>query len=167
MNIMNINKLNNSLNIQKMTSNENRKEVAESLFQTATAGFKNGSPWKAKHFYQTLKTENVITFTASIHESSKEKIIGLLVASIALSEVDIYMIVVDEDYKQARIAYQLFEHLIDYCRKHDVETIYLEVRISNIPAMGLYKKLGFEEVGRRKAYYSNPIEDAIIMQLNI
>ena len=39
----------------------------------------------------------------------------------------------------------------------------LEVRESNTPAIGLYRKLGFEEVGRRKGYYTNPKEDAILM----
>ena len=57
--------------------------------------------------------------------------------------------------------------MIEYGRKHEVESLYLEVRTSNVPAIGLYKKLGFEKVGLRKAYYSSPIEDAIVMQLKI
>ena len=164
---MNTNKSNNYLNIQKIPSDKNRKDWAATLYKIAMAGFKNESPWETQHFYHTLEAENVVVFTASINEHSKEKTIGFLIASIALSEVDIYMIVVDEDYKQGHIAYQLFEHLIEYCRKREVETLYLEVRVSNVPAIGLYKKIGFEEIALRKAYYSKPIEDAIVMQLNI
>lgn len=160
-------KSNNFINISKISSDENRKDMAETLFKTATAGFKNGSPWEVRDFYHTLEAENVVVFTANIQTDSKEKTIGLLIASVALSEVDIYMIVVDEDYKQTLVAYSLFEHLIEYGRKHEVESLYLEVRTSNVPAIGLYKKLGFEKVGLRKAYYSSPIEDAIVMQLKI
>lgn len=40
----------------------------------------------------------------------------------------------------------------------------LEVRASNEPAVSVYRKLGFEEVGRRKNYYRNPKEDALIMR---
>jgi ribosomal-protein-alanine N-acetyltransferase len=43
----------------------------------------------------------------------------------------------------------------------------LEVRISNMPARALYKKLGFELIGLRKDYYINPAEDALVLGLNI
>ena len=164
---MNIKKTNKPINIQKISTNNNREDMAKVLYETAKAGFNHESPWKVKHFYQTLEAENSVVFTASTHDSLKEKTIGLLIASITLSEGDIYMVVVDEDYKQGQVAYRLFKHLIDYGRKHEVEILYLEVRKSNILAIGLYKKLGFEEIGLRRAYYSHPIEDALIMQLTI
>ena len=41
--------------------------------------------------------------------------------------------------------------------------IFLEVRVSNIPALGLYRKLGFEVLSVRKSYYSEPVEDAYVM----
>ncbi|MDQ2712589.1 MAG: ribosomal protein S18-alanine N-acetyltransferase [Acidobacteriota bacterium] len=42
---------------------------------------------------------------------------------------------------------------------------FLEVRESNVPAQALYLKLGFKEIGRRKAYYQHPVETAIVMQM--
>ena len=47
------------------------------------------------------------------------------------------------------------------------ECIFLEVRQSNIPAISLYKKEGFEELGIRKKFYEHPVEDAIIMKVGI
>ena len=47
------------------------------------------------------------------------------------------------------------------------ESIFLEVRQSNVPALSLYKKLGFEELGIRKNFYEHPVEDAIIMKVGI
>ena len=164
---MMFNKSNNSIKIRKVNKKENREQMAERLFETADAGFEKGSPWEDKHFYHTLEAVNSVIFTASIDENEEEKIVGLLIASVALTEVDIYMVVVDEAYKQKRIAYQLFEHLIADCREREVENIFLEVRVSNLPAIGLYETLGFDKIGTRKAYYSDPIEDAIVMQLEL
>lgn len=161
---MKFNKLNNEIKIQQLTKKTNQDELAEKLLRTAEAGFSNGSPWKHKHFYHTLEAINSVIFTANVEE--EDKIVGLLIASISVSEADIYMVVVDEEYKQNRIAYQLFQHLIEHCRE-EVESIFLEVRISNEPAIGLYERLGFERLNIRKAYYSSPIEDAIVMHLKI
>ena len=44
------------------------------------------------------------------------------------------------------------------------EALFLEVRESNSPALGLYARLGFEQVGKRPRYYVNPVEDALILR---
>lgn len=162
---MKFNKLNNEIKIQQLTNKTSQDELAEKLLRTAEAGFLNGSPWKYKHFYHTLEAINSVIFIANVEE--EDKIVGLLIASISVSEADIYMVVVDEKYKKNGIAYQLFQHLIEHCREEEVESIFLEVRISNEPAIGLYERLGFERLNIRKAYYSSPIEDAIVMHLEI
>jgi ribosomal-protein-alanine N-acetyltransferase len=54
---------------------------------------------------------------------------------------------------------------VRYCRSHGVASVYLEVRRSNDAAIRLYRKHGFKSEGRRKNYYSSPVEDAVIMSL--
>ena len=54
-----------------------------------------------------------------------------------------------------------------FAKESGAECIFLEVRESNVPAISLYKKLGFEELGIRKKFYEHPIEDAIIMKVGI
>ena len=49
----------------------------------------------------------------------------------------------------------LIEYIINYCIENDIKTINLEVSSKNIVAINLYKKYGFEEVGRRKNYYKD------------
>ena len=57
---------------------------------------------------------------------------------------------VAEKYKQKNIGTKLFDYLIDYTQNKNIETI-LETRASNVPALALYERVGFEKVGERKA----------------
>ena len=57
----------------------------------------------------------------------------------------------------------LMKTLIDYSKQNGIVCVSLEVRESNEAAQGLYQKIGFKAVGKRKRFYTNPIEDAIIM----
>ena len=59
----------------------------------------------------------------------------------------------------------LLNELIAHARAKNGSGIFLEVRESNQSARGLYRKMGFEETGRRKGYYANPAEDAILGRL--
>ena len=60
---------------------------------------------------------------------------------------------------------ELTKQLIDECFKRGMHEIFLEVRISNLPALAMYRNLGFSVKGIRKDYYSEPKEDAYIMSL--
>ena len=66
------------------------------------------------------------------------------------------------DYRRQGIA----EKLISRAMENDMDFITLEVRKSNAPAIALYEKAGFEAVGIRPKFYSNPDEDAVIMTRN-
>ena len=65
------------------------------------------------------------------------------------------------------IGSQLLKELIAIARERKLQTIFLEVRESNVAARALYCKFGFEESGRRKNYYANPTEDAVLYTLNL
>lgn len=60
-------------------------------------------------------------------------------------------------------------HLMDIARGHNTECLFLEVRPSNAPALGLYRRLGFDTIGVRKGYYpaDQGHEDAIVMKLDL
>ena len=151
------------IEIRKLTTEDATTELAANLWEVATSGFGEDSPWTEDQLFKLLEARNSIML-AAIQE---EEIVGLLVASTTTVESDIYMVVVGEDYKRQGIGQQLFSYLIDYCTKEGLETIFLEVRESNLPAFNLYKSLGFEEIGRRRAYYSRPIEDALMMKFDL
>ena len=56
--------------------------------------------------------------------------------------------------------------LLAFLERHDGE-VFLEVRASNVPAISLYRKLGFVEVGSRPGYYHSPVENALVMRSTI
>jgi [ribosomal protein S18]-alanine N-acetyltransferase len=61
---------------------------------------------------------------------------------------------------------QLLRYLLKEVRQKGAQTVFLEVRESNRAAFALYRKCGFQQSGRRKAYYRQPTEDAILYQLD-
>ena len=62
---------------------------------------------------------------------------------------------------------RLLDHLVDVARDRGVRRLFLEVRESNAAARGLYETRGFREVGRRRAYYDKPREDARVLALDL
>ena len=86
-------------------------------------------------------------------------------AIIALYETaDLCNIAVKEEYRRCHIAEKLLEKCVITCKARGVTRILLEARESNTPALNFYKKMGFMEIGKRKNYYKEPCEDAVIME---
>ena len=74
-------------------------------------------------------------------------------------------IAVDASFRRRKIAEQLVNSLIEALKmQFHSNSLTLEVRVSNVPAISLYEKLGFIQVGRRPGYYRNPREDAYILR---
>lgn len=92
---------------------------------------------------------------------------GVLVAYCGcwkiLEEAHITTIAVLPEYRRKHIAEVLLKTIIDECYRDMVKFITLEVRVSNLPAKGLYEKYGFKSLGTRKGYYQDNNEDALIM----
>ena len=80
-------------------------------------------------------------------------------------EWEIENVVVAAEFLRRGIANELVRELIQRAKNDNASAILLEVRESNLPARGLYEKNGFREAGRRRAYYRDPVEDAILYTL--
>ena len=93
---------------------------------------------------------------------------GLLVAYIALGsipsvpELEIYNIAVSEKVRRQGVGKKLLSLVMAAALRNRVERILLEVREGNTPAIILYENAGFVFSGRRKAYYTEPVEDALL-----
>lgn len=96
-----------------------------------------------------------------------EKIIGYINISIVCDVCDIYSIVVGKTYEQKGVGTYLIEKVIAICQKKDVKKILLEVRKSNTNAISFYKTNGFKKIYERKNYYTNPSEDAYILEYTL
>lgn len=88
---------------------------------------------------------------------------GFLILSSVLDEAEILEVAVAENFRRAGIASGLMSEIFGWCKKNGIGQIFLEVRESNFPARAYYEKFGFSEDGRRKNYYRDPVEDAVLM----
>lgn len=93
-----------------------------------------------------------------------DTVVGYVGSQTVLGWTDMMNIAVHPDHRRKKIGEQLVLSLEEELRKQESTCLTLEVRASNEPAKSLYYKLGFLEVGRRKNYYRNPKEDALILR---
>jgi len=90
---------------------------------------------------------------------------GFVCAQAVAGEWEIENVVVSAEFLRRGIANELVRELIRRAKSEPASAMLLEVRESNLPARGLYEKDGFREVGRRRVYYRDPVEDAILYAL--
>lgn len=93
-----------------------------------------------------------------------ETVIGYVGSQTVIGETDMMNIAVHPDHRKKGIGTALIVELIDALKAQGSHSLMLEVRCSNCSAISVYENLGFLEVGRRKNYYRNPKEDALIMR---
>ena len=84
-----------------------------------------------------------------------------------LGEGNITNMAVSPDYRRCGIAQRLMQSMENYGDDKNVTSYFLEVRQSNLPAIALYEKMGYKNIGIRKKFYEKPVEDAVIMSKNI
>jgi [ribosomal protein S18]-alanine N-acetyltransferase len=97
-------------------------------------------------------------------------LIGFLAMSTILDESEILMCAVDPGHHKKGLASALVDHALNDLSDLRINTVFLEVDIHNLAAIGLYKKFGFQSVGQRKGYYlqsNGSYNDAIIMRLDV
>ena len=92
-------------------------------------------------------------------------VVGYAGAWIVYDEGQITNIAIRPSARRQGFGAKLTSALIEECFKRGMHEIFLEVRISNLSALSLYRQLGFTVKGMRKNYYSEPKEDAYIMSL--
>lgn len=117
------------------------------------------APWSANAFLSAIHDENAYFIVAE----SDGEIIGQCGYYVGYDEADISNVAVSQSYRNNGIAYDMLSRLIAYGKEHGVRAFTLEVRVGNLPAIAVYKKLGFQEAGIRPKFYQNPVEDALIM----
>ena len=93
-----------------------------------------------------------------------DTVAGYIGSQSVLGESDMMNVAVAPEYRRRGIAQALILELIRRLSQQGNRSLMLEVRASNTPAITLYQKLGFAQVGRRPKYYRNPKEDALILR---
>jgi len=106
-------------------------------------------------------------WVAEEEHRAPSEIVAFLIAHRIDAEWDLENIVVAEKSRRRGVGTLLLNELIADARAQTGSGIFLEVRESNQAGRGLYRKVGFREVGLRKGYYSKPPEDAILCRLRL
>jgi [ribosomal protein S18]-alanine N-acetyltransferase len=94
------------------------------------------------------------------------KVVGMIVAWMLVDEAHIATIATHPNHRRQGIARKLLTYALRYMSKEGAVSSFLEVRESNTAAQEMYRKFGYEVSGRRKKYYKDTDEDAILMTLN-
>ena len=125
------------------------------------------SPWSATSL-ELLTKEGIgvgYVCTQKLSDSDTPAVVAYGGMVIAVDEGQITNIAVHPDHRGRGYGLAVTQALIKHAKANHLSNITLEVRVSNVPALSLYHKLGFAEVGRRKNFYTRPTEDAVIMEL--
>ena len=125
-------------------------------------------PWSRISFEGELSCQNASNFVVKSAEAGKEsRIAAYAFMRRVVDELHIFKIAVTPARRGHGIATWFLNHCFTMGVQQGVNSVYLEVRPSNIPAFELYEKLGFKEIGRRPNYYADSKEDALVMMKDL
>jgi len=130
------------------------------------------SRWGWNAYHAELRSEHrnlmwVARLTNGTSFEQTEQIAGYVVARMTAGELHINNLAVRESHRQQGIGTALVSQVLDEARQGDTQVAFLEVRAGNAAAQAFYESCGFRVVGRRRNYYPEPREDALIMRLDM
>ncbi len=121
------------------------------------------SPWEFEEYEKSRQREDFSCLCAY----TDGEFSGFLMAFHVLDECHLLDIATEEKFRRRGIGAALIRELMKRAGEKDGSVIYLEVREKNQAARGLYEKLGFVPVGKRKDYYKYPTDDAVLYTLTL
>lgn len=118
-------------------------------------------PWTESTFRGLLRRADADLLVA---ETIELALAGYAVFWAVLDQGELGNVAVAPEWRHRGIAHHLLDAVIDRAIERGVRELFLEVRKSNERAQNLYRTYGFFEVGKRKNYYLEPVEDALVMK---
>ncbi len=117
------------------------------------------SPWSDLVFERELEVPHSSFWVVT----DADRIAGFLVFWVVYDEVHILNLAVHPDFRRRGVANSLLAALMKEAQENDMTSVTLEVRASNAAAQALYAGFGFDQIGRRKGYYADNSEDALVL----
>lgn len=117
-------------------------------------------PWSAN----SVASELTNPLSCWLVALEADTVVGYIGSQTVMGETDMMNVAVHPDHRRKGVAVSLIHALVQKLKECESHCLTLEVRASNAPAIALYEKLGFTEAGRRRNYYRNPKEDALILR---
>lgn len=132
------------------------------VLEIETASFP--APWSRISFKGELAEKTSRSLVLKKREKEKSsRVIAYLCFRLLEDEMHIMNLAVDPAYRRRGVATFLLEYSLKSAKQYGAQKALLEVRASNHAALKLYRRMGFSEAGRRRGYYSETGEDAILM----
>ena len=117
--------------------------------------------WSEQGFEDTLNSPYVISLVAI--DEAEDTILGYIIMYVSFEEGEISNVAVAKSAQNRGIGSALMQAILEKGLEESVTRFILEVRVSNTPAIALYNKFEFTEIGIRRGFYEKPREDALIM----
>lgn len=141
----------------QLTFRTMNQDDADAVAEIETKSFT--MPWKREDFWREAKNE-LATYIVGEFDG---KIVAYAGAWVSFNQAEVMSVAVDPEFRGKGVGTILFGELIKSVKARGAKSITLEVRPSNTAAIKLYKNFGLKSVGRRKGYYLDNGEDALIM----
>ena len=127
------------------------------------------SHWSLDAYHRLIEED---TFTRSLvaeieQADGKTEIAAFVIFHVMDRVSEIYNIAVDNNHARLGVGTSLMQQVMEWSRAEGARKLMLEVRKSNHGAIGFYKRFGFSISGERLNYYSNPVEDAHVMDRDL
>jgi ribosomal-protein-alanine N-acetyltransferase len=139
-----------------------KEEDIDQILEVEHASFT--TPWSREAFYNEIYNNK---FAVYIVLEENNKIIGYCGTWVVIDEAHITNVAVLPEYRGRKLGEALMRKLMSVAREMGAKSMTLEVRVTNQVAQSLYRKLGFQNGGIRKNYYSDNQEDGLVMWGNI
>jgi ribosomal-protein-alanine N-acetyltransferase len=124
-------------------------------------------PWTPRNFEGELRSEHgvflVLREAAAAHDQDRG-VRAYCAFRVVAGEMHLMNLTVGSDQRRRGTGRFLLGLVLDLGKRRGASACFLEVRESNAAALGLYRTAGFEEAGRRKGYYRQPREDALLLR---
>ena len=130
------------------------------------------SRWGWAAYYAELQGDNrnlmlVARLDNPRPQAHSYRLAGYIVARTGAEELHINNVAVRESYRRRGIGRDLLDLILEEGKRSGVQRAFLELRAGNAAALALYEKCGFRVIARREKYYSEPVEDALVMIIQL
>lgn len=122
--------------------------------------------WSEAAYRAILEDAGVVRRCLMVAEL-EVRLVGFAVGKIAAGIGELESVAVTDSARRQGVGRALCLAVVEWCKAQGAEGMELEVRAGSAGAIGLYAGLGFVETGRRRGYYREPVEDALLMQMEL
>ena len=130
---------------------------------SALSALSFAAPWSEADIASAIADPQAIVLITR----SDSQLLAYAICYHAGGEGELCSIASHPDHRRSGLGRTILMELINELKAQSMDSLFLEVRVSNKSAIGLYTSMGFERIGVRKAYYSDTGEDAILMKIEI